>query len=268
LHVCTAEIGEAQFRSVSETARTLGAHLSVVVVGKAVLPPVGAHMESVSAPWMDERVKQQAAIDKKCHKLEERLEESGVPHDVNSAYTEVFSIDNEIGYLARLSDIVLIGPDLLGDPDMLEAVLDGAWFHAEVPVLLDPEDSLNLETPVVLIAWSDTAETASAVRASIPFLRLAKSVHVVLVDHDGDPNDPAPNLMAYLSRHAIADISVDVLVSDGLTVSETLEGHAKRINADLVVMGAYGHTRLRERIFGGVTRSAIQRPGRPTFIAR
>jgi len=268
LHVCTVEIGEAQFRSVLAVARTLRAHLSIVVVGTAALPPVGAHMESVSAPWMEERRKQQAGIENKVSQLEKRLREGGVPHEVQNAYTEVFTIDNEIGYLARLSDIVLIGPDLLSNQEMLGAILDGSWFHAEVPVLLDPGASLKLEKPVVMIAWSDTAESASAVRASIPFLNLAKSVHVVLVDQDGDPNDPAPKLMAYLFRHGIADISIDVLASDGRTVSETLEGHAKSINADLVVMGAYGHTRLRERLFGGVTRSTVKRPGRPIFMAR
>ncbi len=211
LHVCTTDIDETQVRSVAGAAEAFNAHLDVVVVGEAALPPVGAHVESVYAPWMKERMEQQDEIKKKVCQLEEIFEELGTPCVVTGIHTEVFRIDDEVGNLARLSDIVLLGADLLGNQDVLGAVLDGAWFHADVPVLLDPRSSWEFKKPTVMIAWSDTAESASAVRTSLPLLSLAKAVHVVLVDHEGDRDDPAPRLLSYLSRHGIDNVSTEVL---------------------------------------------------------
>jgi nucleotide-binding universal stress UspA family protein len=99
----------------------------------------------------------------------------------------------------------------------------------------------------------------------------ADSVHVTLIDpqatHTGNGPEPGADIAAYLARHG-CKVTVDRLPSSGYTVAEALRQHAVDISADLVVMGAYGHSRLRERIFGGVTKSMIDEAALPILMAR
>lgn len=268
LHVCSPNIGEAQILSVVNATKALCGYLSVFVIGTSAVPPIGAHVSNVSVPWMKERQRDQAQIDKTVRKLEGFLAGTGIPYNVESAYTEVFSVDNEVDRRARLADLVMIGADLLGDQNTLEAVLDGAWFHVDVPVLFDPAASLVFDNPTVMIAWQETAEASSAVRASVPLLKLAGSVHIVIVDDNRDLRDPAPGLLSYLSSRGVENLSAEVVPRNDRLVSHVLDDHAERVGANLVVMGAYGHARLREWVFGGVTRSVVQHLTRPTFMAR
>ncbi|MBN8931796.1 MAG: universal stress protein, partial [Rhizobium pusense] len=128
--------------------------------------------------------------------------------------------------------------------------------------------SLVFDNPTVMIAWQEPAEASSAVRASVPLLKLAGSVHIVIVDDNRDLRDPAPGLLSYLSSRGVENLSAEVVPRNDRLVSHVLDDHAERVGANLVVMGAYGHARLREWVFGGVTRSVVQHLTRPTFMAR
>ena len=102
-------------------------------------------------------------------------------------------------------------------------------------------------------------------------LTKAKFVHVTLVDPDTNSamNGPEPgaDVGAYLARHGVKVI-VDRLPSGGDPIATVLNQHAVDVSADLVVMGGYGHSRLRERVFGGVTKSMIDAPKFPILMAR
>ena len=87
-----------------------------------------------------------------------------------------------------------------------------------------------------------------------------------MVDSPGSEREVTAKLQSYLSHHGI-DIIVDCVDRNGLTVAEALDAHADQMQSDFLVMGAYGHSRLRERIFGGVTRSMLERRKRPIFIS-
>jgi nucleotide-binding universal stress UspA family protein len=99
----------------------------------------------------------------------------------------------------------------------------------------------------------------------------ADQVRLVLVDPvEGDLEqgaEPGADAAAYLARHG-AKVTVDRLPSQGRTVASVLAQHATDIAADLLVMGAYGHSRLRQRIFGGVTSAMIEKPPLPVLMAR
>jgi nucleotide-binding universal stress UspA family protein len=128
-----------------------------------------------------------------------------------------------------------------------------------------------LTPKVVLLAWDSRVEAARAAREAIDLMSSADSVHVTLIDpqstHTGNGPEPGADIAAYLARHG-CKVTVDRLPSSGYTVAEALRQHAVDISADLVVMGAYGHSRLRERIFGGVTKSMIDVLVLPVLMAR
>nr|WP_276591828.1 universal stress protein [Sphingomicrobium nitratireducens] len=114
-----------------------------------------------------------------------------------------------------------------------------------------------------MIAWDGSYEAANAVRDAAGLLRLASSVEVVRVIEDEEKADadrglyPSTRLMEYLSR---LDVHADYSTIDeeGGKVSQTLVSHARRIGAGLLVAGGYSHSRITERLFGGVTRSLLK----------
>ncbi|UZX45142.1 universal stress protein (plasmid) [Agrobacterium sp. 13-2099-1-2] len=266
LQITTGEPASPESNMHFNLADAMESHLSVLLIGIASPPPVGAHMESVSAAWLDERQADQDRLARQVFALERYLKGKISSFDIEEAYTEIFNLDNVVGYRAQFADAVAIGPDILNDPGVRDAILDGALFHAGVPILVDPLRSLSWDKNSVLIAWSDAPETAAAVRASVPFLKRARSVEIIVVDPDDD-RELAPGLRSYLSHQQIS-ASIESIKSEGRTIAETIETYAERLQSSLIVMGAYGHSRLRERIFGGVTRTMIENTRRPLFLAR
>lgn len=99
----------------------------------------------------------------------------------------------------------------------------------------------------------------------------ADEVRLVLVDpvesESGHGSEPGADAAAFLARHG-AKVAVDRLPSQGHSVAEILGRHAMDCAIDLMVMGGYGHSRMRERIFGGVTKSILEEPPVPVLMAR
>lgn len=94
---------------------------------------------------------------------------------------------------------------------------------------------------------------------------------MALVDPEQGERDhgfePGADIATYLAKHG-AKVTVDRLPSQGRPVEDILRQHAVDVAADMLVMGAYGHSRMRQRIFGGVTRSMLDNPPLPVFLAR
>ena len=99
----------------------------------------------------------------------------------------------------------------------------------------------------------------------------ADSVHIVLVDPDGsylfNGGEPGADIATFLSRHNVKTI-VEQLASAERSTEAVIQQRAREIGSDIIVMGAYGHSRLRERIFGGVTASILDECQLPVFFAR
>ena len=108
-----------------------------------------------------------------------------------------------------------------------------------------------------------------AVRAAMPFLQAADSVRVVVIDpptHGPNRSDPGGLLSQFLSRHGVR-VEIDVLSKTLPRVSDVLMRHVKDTEADMVVMGAYGHSRFREAILGGATRNMLEQADIPVLMA-
>lgn len=253
----------------ADLATEAGSHLSVLVVGLASPPPIGSYAAIVSDPWMEER---QEDVNRLLRRVEEikLLLKGADSAEVSSAYAEVVWADEVVGRHARYADLAIIGPDLLKG-ELARPALNGALFESARPVLVIPENSRpNLRPKTVLLAWDSRQEAARAAREALEMMKTAGNVHVTLVDPDAAPEangaEPGADIALYLARHGIR-VKVDQLPSTGRTVSAVLQRHALNIGADMIVMGAYGHSRMRERIFGGVTRTMIEETKVPLFMA-
>lgn len=172
---------------------------------------------------------------------------------------------------ARFADLVVLqkpyGEDCGIDQ---EAVIEGALFGAQVPVLVMPEGVMPRAAPRrVVIGWNESAEALRAVRAALPLLKTADRVAVTVIDppvHGPSRSDPGGLLSQYLARHGVK-VEIDILSRSLPRVSEVLTRCCLDSDADLLVMGAYGHSRFREAILGGATRDLLEHARLPVFMA-
>jgi nucleotide-binding universal stress UspA family protein len=173
---------------------------------------------------------------------------------------------------ARSADLVVVRqPDRAADEDMATNV-EALLFEGGRPVLFLPPNG-QLASPIrrILIAWDGSREAARATHDALPLLKAAEAVEVVVVDPDKLPDIDAPlagtDIAGCLSRH---DIHVNVTtVSKGSgSTAEAISAQVAASNADLVVMGAYTHQRLREWLFGGVTRAFLESSPVPVLMSR
>jgi len=271
LSVLDLDQGDRDLRTAIEIATEAKSHLSVLVVGLASPPPIGSYAAVVSDPWMEER---QEDVNRLLHRVEETklfLKGADLSAEVSSAYAEVVWASQIVARYARYADLAVLGPGLLKG-ELTRPALNGALFESARPVLVIPENSRpTLRPKTVLLAWDSQQEAARAAREALDVMMTAENVHVTLVDPDAAPEangaEPGADIALYLARHGIK-VKVDQLPGVGWTVSAVLQRHALNIGADMIVMGAYGHSRMRERIFGGVARTMIEEAKVQLFMAR
>ncbi len=202
----------------------------------------------------------------------EALGRSDIRWGTDSGVAQLADIGRHVAGHARFSDLVIL-PKPYGEKHgaELEPVLEAALFEGKVPVLVLPDSQTTpLITPkTALIAWNESNEALTAVRAALPFLQQADNVHVVVIDppsHGPSRSDPGGMLSQYLARQGVR-AEIDVLSKTLPRVSDVLMRHAKDTEAELVVMGAYGHSRFREAILGGATRYMLEQADLPVFMA-
>ncbi|MCA6110418.1 universal stress protein [Bradyrhizobium cenepequi] len=168
---------------------------------------------------------------------------------------------------ARVRDLTMI--------PVQENALFGAWnaepliFESGRPVLLLPQTSRKpfaLDTATV--AWDFSRPAARAVADALPLLTRAKRVHIVTVTNEKriDTKRSGPELAKHLARHGV-EVILDTVDAAGRTVAHALEAALTSHDSDLLVMGAFGHSRFRQFVLGGATLSMISHPPLPVLLS-
>lgn len=244
------------------------AHLSAIVISMGPPPPIGTYGESV---WVDMRERDMTDLTEKVSIAKDVLSKTELSFDVQEVYTEFAWADEDIAERALYADLVLIGSQAAHDEQLRRRVIDGALFQSPTPMLVNPKAAVvGQGTKAILLAWDSSNEAARAARLALEFLQAAESVHVTLVDPRASAlangEEPGADVAAYLARHGVK-VDVDCIASGGRRVDDVLRQHAVDVDADMIVMGAYNHSRLQQRLFGGVTRSMVEETSIPLFLA-
>jgi nucleotide-binding universal stress UspA family protein len=190
---------------------------------------------------------------------------------VESVVTQLGALTDVVATRARYSDLVVL-PLPYGKSRGVqdEAVTEAALFEGMVPVLVVPPSGMKSSDPKrVIVAWNQSREALAAARRAMPFLRRAETVQIVVIDpsaHGPERSDPGGLLCQLLVRHGVK-AEVSVLARTLPRVSEVLARHVRDFDAELLVMGAYGHSRFREAILGGATRDMLEGAEVPVFMA-
>lgn len=168
---------------------------------------------------------------------------------------------------STLSDLIVLSPALRqpGPSEPLPIAGDVA-VHARTPVLTVPTSATRFDPAGrVMIAWNGSAEAANAVKAAVPLLKQASAVEIVTIDEGDADTLPPTDACEYLARFGMKPHLRDVSL-EGRSVADALLAERERLGAGLVVMGAYGHSRVRELVLGGATRAMLSRCPVPILL--
>lgn len=174
---------------------------------------------------------------------------------------------------ARCADLAVLGQD---DPEapamdtprgLVERVLLGSGRPVLVIPYIGARGAVGEE---VAVAWNGTREATRAVNDALPLLRRARRVTVLTINARGGPEGrgdvPGPDIALHLARHDVR-VEFKAIESEEVAVPEMLLSSVADLGADLLVMGGYGHSRLRELVMGGATRGILQAMTTPVFLS-
>lgn len=262
-----------QLEAAIALARREDAHLEVFALG-VDHTQTGYYYAGASAYVFQEAIDRALAA---AEALETEIRAQLAPEDirwsVDSAVAQMGGVSTLIAMRARFADLVVLekpyGAEAARDG---ESVVEAALFEGGAPVLVLPRDSKGVEAlgKRVLVAWNQSEEALHAVHRAMPVLKAAEAVEIAVVDpspHSPEGSDPGGKLCQMLTRHGVR-ANIAVLAKTLPTVSEVLNRRAVETGADLIVMGAYSKSRLREAIMGGATRHMLERATLPVLMAR
>jgi nucleotide-binding universal stress UspA family protein len=258
-------------------AQSRSAHLTGLHVTEFMPPPllpvetVGylntAQVEDMSEQW---REQQSAAAQRAEDKFWDRLRAGGIEGEFRIASGPVA---RTVALHARYADLVIVGqtdPDEPA-PSARNGIVEEALFSSGRPVLVIPYsgqfDSLGRR---VLVGWNATREAARAVNDAIPLIEGAELVTVLAVNPRrgiaGTGDVPSVDIAQHLAHHGIK-VTASHTVAEEIGIGDVLLNSASDLGADLIVVGGYGHSRVRELILGGVTRTLLQTMTVPVLLS-
>lgn len=167
---------------------------------------------------------------------------------------------------ARVADFSVLPSLGAADDSFWAAVREGALFQSGKPVLTVPDGAPSGLGETVIVAWKDGVEATRAVMAAAPFLAKAERIVLVAVQ-EGEREDPSFAAMADYLALAGLKIEAKTLASETDNAGDALLGEAAKHDGPLLVMGAYGHWRWREWVFGGVTQRVLTATTVPVLMA-
>ena len=179
----------------------------------------------------------------------------------------------KLAWSAKHSDIAILGqpdPDSASAP-FIESLFEAVLFDSGRPVYLVPYyGRISFDIRKAVIAWDGSKKAARAVRDAIPLLKGRGKVVVLVINpqkrRGAHGEKPGHDIGEYLTAHGIQS-KVDVITNTDLTTDAQILNYLTDIGADLLVMGAYGHSRLREKAFGGVTNSILHHMTTPVLMS-
>jgi nucleotide-binding universal stress UspA family protein len=193
-------------------------------------------------------------------------DDSILPGSFQVSFRQVVARESyEVTRRGRLADVIVLArPKQGGDVESV-AGFDAALFDSGRPVVLVPAEPVAALGDSVAIAWNRSREAARAVAAALPVLRQAGRVFVLTARESDDTPEPS-ELARYLGGHGI-EVKTWAFTPDTGPIGDALVEEARKAGADLLVMGAYGHSRLRETVLGGATRDVLRHGVLPVMLA-
>ncbi len=264
------ENSRSTFQTALQLARVNDAHLSVLCIGYEMIQPAFGYVDVSSTMVNENYADARNQVEELKREVTSILEVEDVKWGVETIISQTPGLSHAVGDAARFSDLVILPKPYEKDGNEKAAnIVEAALFEGNVPVLVHPSNSVKNFGKRVLIAWNESNEALTAIRAALPFISAAEAVEIVIIDparHDTDRSDPGSAISTMLARHGVS-VEVSILPRTVSRISDILNQHITETGADFLVMGAYGHSRFRERILGGATRNTLESVLVPVLMA-
>jgi nucleotide-binding universal stress UspA family protein len=180
-------------------------------------------------------------------------------------------LSSEVGVHAYYADLVVIArPEPAGQTAGPPGLAESLVLTSGRPIIMFPPRGTVSRVRRILVGWNARRESIRAVADAMPLLVKAEAVEVLVVDHErtvGHGQEPGADIARHLARHGV-HVEVRRLASGGEGMGRLLLSQAGAFGADLLVMGAYGHSYLSEWMFGSVTRAVLREAGLPVLMSR
>lgn len=246
-----------------------GAHLTGLSVAYEIdVPPF--YMGALPTDFIDAQVlENQASAEKATARLQDIAKAAGVPHQVRTLSASLGVAANAFAHMSRLFDLTVVAQPDPDKPGPEEVLAETVLLESGRAVLVVPYiQTKPFSAERAVVAWDGGRASARALAEALPLLHRTKVVEVFRVVHDAaDADEEGAEVARHLARHNL-DAQVRRLpVKSGDSISAAILNEVSDQGADLVVMGGYGHSRLKELVLGGVTRDILSSMTVPVLMA-
>jgi len=270
VHVPLGKSASMVTKYATSVAETFGSHIEGVAIAYR---PLLTGMSYGGVPtdvvaWQEQESEKLAQ--KALEGFSEAAKRSGVSYGTQTFAAVPGESANVFGELARRFDLAIVGQPNQHEPSFDDAIMEGALFGSGRPVLVVPYiQRETMTTERVVVCWDGSRTAARAIGDSLPFLKKAKSIDVLMVVNGRVKSDEVPgaDIGQHLARHGLPVELHRIQTAKGMDTFSTIMAYIGDRSADFVVMGGFGHSRLREVVLGGVTRGFINTMTAPVLMS-
>jgi nucleotide-binding universal stress UspA family protein len=250
-------------------ASTLEAHITGIAM-VFVLNTPGASMGYLPLEKIEPRQREYEAAAKTARdRFAAATARAGVSAAPQLLHTSFANAANLFGSIARRFDLAIVG-QAKPDGNAVEAMIsESTLFESGRPVIIVPYiQKAPIKLDRIMVCWDGSRSAARAIADAMPLLERAKNVEVVIVTNERGKRDEieGADIGQHLARHGLK-VEVTRITHGDLDVADALLSHSMDASADFMVMGGYGHSRLREFVLGGVTRTILRTMTLPTLMS-
>ena len=250
-------------------AKAYGAHVvGVAFVYEPVIP--GSLLGGIPTDLIEVQREENAKAAKTAvADFEAAAKAAGVSAETRLLDASIAGASDLFGRIARRFDIAVVGQAPRDQGVSEELLIEGALFGSGRPVIVVPQiQTQSIKLDNVMVCWDGSRPAARAIGDAIPLLQRAKAIEVVVVTGERDKSGEitGANMKRHLARHGI-NVEIKRIAVGSADVQTAILAHAADTAADFIVMGGYGHSRLREFILGGVTRSILKSMPAPVLMS-
>jgi len=250
-------------------AEKFEAHLLGIAVSYEPIIP-GTVMGGVPPDIIeDQRAESDKRADAAIARFEQAAKRAGISNESRLITASVAGAADQIGRIARRFDLAVVGQPARR-PSLPDQVVDeGVLFESGRPVIFVPfVQTSGIKLDRIMVCWDGSRTAGRAVADAMPLLKEAKQVEIVIVSGKPAKDDelPGADLGQHLARHGL-NVGIKRITSPDTDVPSTILSYAADSSADMIVMGGYGHSRLRQFILGGVTRGMLESMTVPVLMS-
>jgi nucleotide-binding universal stress UspA family protein len=250
-------------------ARLFDAHIAGIgFIYEPVIP--GTVMGGIPTDLIEaQREENTQAAKVATNRFEAAARGAGLSAEVRLLDASVAGAADLFGRIARRFDLAVVGQARPQEGASEELLIEGALFESGRPVVVVPYvQTQGVTLDRVLVCWDGSRPATRAIADALPFLRRAKAIDIVAVSGERGKGSElvGTNMARHLARHGLK-VELKRLSAGNVDVPAAITAHATETGADFMVMGGYGHSRLREFILGGVTRTVLTSSTIPVLMS-